>query len=60
MGRIPYSGHQFRITDSNCEYESGPRFPTPCLGQHSREVMRDLLRMSDAEIDAVYAAGAIA
>lgn len=59
MGRIPYSGHQFRITDSNHEYESGPRFPAPCLGQHSREVMRDLLHMSDTEIDAVDAAGAI-
>ena len=55
MGRIPYSGHQFTIAG----YKSGPRFPAPCLGQHSRTVMRDLLHMSDTEIDAAYAAGAI-
>ena len=55
MGRIPYSGHQFTIAG----YQSGPRFPAPCLGQHSRAVMRDLLGMTDTEIDAAYAAGAI-
>ncbi len=56
MGNIPYGGHEFRIRG----YDSGPRFPAPCLGQHNEQVMRDILGMPDEEITEVLAAGAIA
>jgi benzylsuccinate CoA-transferase BbsF subunit len=55
MGKVAYSGHQFRIAG----YESGPRSPAPVLGQHSVTVMSELLGMSDAEIAEVVAAGAL-
>ncbi len=56
MGNVPYAGHQFSITG----YESGPRFAAPVLGQHSVQVMQDLLGMSDDEIAEAFASGAIA
>ncbi len=56
MGSIPYTGHQFRIRD----YDSGPRFPAPLLGQHNEFVLREILGMTDEEITGVLAAGAIA
>jgi benzylsuccinate CoA-transferase BbsF subunit len=55
MGRIPYTGHQFRIRG----YDSGPRSPAPLLGEHSEQVMRDLLGMSESEIRKARDAGAI-
>ena len=55
MGEVPYEGHQFRIAG----YDSGPRFAAPCLGEHSFEVMRDFLGMSEEEIAEVAAAGAL-
>ena len=55
MGKIPYSGHEFRIRG----YDSGPRFPAPCLGQHSEQVMREILGMTDEEMVEVLAAGAV-
>lgn len=55
MGEVPYEGHQFRIAG----YESGPRFAAPCLGEHSFQVMHDLLGMSEEEIASVAAAGAL-
>jgi benzylsuccinate CoA-transferase BbsF subunit len=55
MGEVPYEGHQFRIAG----YDSGPRLPAPCLGEHSIEVLRDLLGMDDDEIAAVAAGGAL-
>jgi crotonobetainyl-CoA:carnitine CoA-transferase CaiB-like acyl-CoA transferase len=55
MGEVPYEGHQFRIAG----YDSGPRFASPCLGEHSFEVMRDVLGMSEEEIAEVAAAGAL-
>ena len=55
MGEVPYEGHQFRIDG----YDSGPRLPAPCLGEHSIEVLRDLLGMDDEEIAAVAAGGAL-
>lgn len=56
MGNIPYAGHQFRIAG----YPSGPRFSAPILGEHSFQVLTELLGMSDEEIAAAIAAGAIA
>ncbi|HLZ72768.1 MAG TPA: CoA transferase [Dehalococcoidia bacterium] len=55
MGTVPYEGHQFRIAG----YDGGPRLPAPCLGEHTVEVLRDLLGMSDDEIAEVAAGGAL-
>jgi crotonobetainyl-CoA:carnitine CoA-transferase CaiB-like acyl-CoA transferase len=56
MGNIPYAGHQFRIKG----YPSGPRTAAPTLGQHSVQVLQELLGMSDDEIANAFASGAIA
>jgi benzylsuccinate CoA-transferase BbsF subunit len=55
MGEVPYEGHQFVIRG----YDSGPRSAAPCLGEHSVEVMRDVLGMTDEEIGEVAASGAL-
>ena len=55
MGNIPYTGHEFRIRG----YNSGPRFPAPCLGQHNEQVMREILGMTEEEMVEVLAAGAV-
>ena len=55
MGRIPYAGHQFRISD----YDNGPRGPAPQLGEHSFQVLAELLGMSDDEVGEAFASGAI-
>ena len=55
MGRIPYAGHQYRISG----YDNGPRGPAPMLGEHSFEVLSDLLGLSADELSAAFAAGAI-
>ena len=56
MGRIPYAGHQYRIGG----YDNGPRSPAPLLGQHSFEVLSELLGMTDDAVGAAYASGAVA
>ena len=55
MGRIPYAGHQYRI----CGYDNGPRGPAPMLGEHSFEVLSELLGLSEDELSAAFASGAI-
>ena len=55
MGPNRYAGHQFRILG----YESGSRFAAPALGQHSFEVMSDLLEIDPEEIAELMAEGAI-
>ena len=55
MGRIPYAGHQYRITG----YDNGPRGPAPMLGEHSFEVLSELLGLSEDELSAAFASGAI-
>lgn len=55
MGHIPYAGHQYRISG----YNNGPRGPAPLLGQHSFEVLSDMLGFSDDAIGAAYANGAV-
>ncbi|MCU1504372.1 MAG: Crotonobetainyl-CoA:carnitine CoA-transferase CaiB-like acyl-CoA transferase [Ilumatobacteraceae bacterium] len=54
MGEIPYEGHQFSILD----YDNGPRFPAPCLGEHTYEVLTEVLGMDDDEVARVMASGA--
>jgi crotonobetainyl-CoA:carnitine CoA-transferase CaiB-like acyl-CoA transferase len=55
MGRIPYSGHQFRVSG----YDSGPRFAAPLLGGESFEILADELGMKPEDIADLMAAGAI-
>ncbi len=55
MGRVPYAGHQYRISD----YDNGPRGPAPQLGEHSFQVLTDFLGMSDDEVGQAFASGAI-
>lgn len=46
MGEVPYEGHQFVISG----YESGPRRPAPCLGEHSMEVLLEVLGVGEEEV----------
>jgi benzylsuccinate CoA-transferase BbsF subunit len=46
MGEVPYEGHQFLISG----YLSGPRSPAPCLGEHSMEVLLDVLGLDEEEV----------
>ena len=55
MGDIPYAGHQYRIRG----YDSGPRGPAPMLGEHSFEVLTEVLGFSEERISEVYGAGVI-
>ena len=55
MGSIRYAGHQFRIAG----YESGPRTAAPTLGQHSFEVLTELLGIEPERIAELMASGAI-
>ena len=51
MGEIPYAGHQYLMSS----YKSGPRSAAPILGQHSFEILGNLLGMSDEAIAESYA-----
>ena len=55
MGPCRYAGHQFRIRG----YEGGPRFAAPALGQHSFEVLSDVLGIDPERIAELMSEGAI-
>jgi crotonobetainyl-CoA:carnitine CoA-transferase CaiB-like acyl-CoA transferase len=55
VGVIPYAGHQYRIAG----YDHGPRSAAPCLGEHTVEVLTDLLGLDVDELAEVAAAGAL-
>jgi benzylsuccinate CoA-transferase BbsF subunit len=55
MGTIPYAGHQYRISS----YDNSPQGPAPCLGQHSFEVLSEVVKLSDEEIAEAYATGIV-
>ena len=55
MGEVPYEGHQFRIRD----YDNGPLAPAPCLGEHSIQVLQEVLGFSDEDLARVAASGAL-
>jgi crotonobetainyl-CoA:carnitine CoA-transferase CaiB-like acyl-CoA transferase len=55
MGRVPYSGHQFRISG----YDSGPRGPAPLLGGESFEILGEELGFDVEAIADLMASGAI-
>jgi crotonobetainyl-CoA:carnitine CoA-transferase CaiB-like acyl-CoA transferase len=54
MGLVPYEGHAYRIAG----YEHGPRFPAPCLGEHTYPVLSEVLGLDDDEIARVMSGGA--
>jgi benzylsuccinate CoA-transferase BbsF subunit len=54
MGEVPYEGHQYRISG----YDNGPRFPAPCLGEHTYRVLSEVLGMSDDEVAEAMGSGA--
>lgn len=55
MGSVPYAGPQFVIPG----YDDGPHSYAPLLGEHTEEVLRDVLGMSDDAIKAAADAGAL-
>jgi crotonobetainyl-CoA:carnitine CoA-transferase CaiB-like acyl-CoA transferase len=55
MGEVPYEGHMFRIRG----YDNGPRFPAPLLGEHTYEVLTEVLGMSDDEAAEALASGGV-
>ena len=46
MGRVPYSGHQYQVSD----YDHGPRAPAPLIGEHSFEVLTETLGLDDEQV----------
>ena len=50
MGRVPYSGHAFRIRG----YDNGPRGPAPLLGGESFEILAESLGFEDVQHFARY------
>jgi crotonobetainyl-CoA:carnitine CoA-transferase CaiB-like acyl-CoA transferase len=55
MGEIPYEGHQFRIQ----AYDNGPLAPAPCLGEHSIQVLQEILGYDDEELARIAASGVL-
>jgi crotonobetainyl-CoA:carnitine CoA-transferase CaiB-like acyl-CoA transferase len=53
-GEVPYEGHQFRIAG----YDSGPRTPAPCLGEHSIQVLQEILGYNDDDLARIAGSGA--
>ena len=55
MGRVPYSGHAFRIRG----YDHGPRFAAPVLGGESFEILAEELGFEPDRIADLMASGAL-
>ena len=55
MGPSLYNAPAFRISD----VAAGPLSPAPLLGQHNAQVFGDVLGMSEAEVAALEASGAL-
>jgi crotonobetainyl-CoA:carnitine CoA-transferase CaiB-like acyl-CoA transferase len=55
VGVIPYAGHQFRIRG----YDNGPRAAAPRFGEHTFEVLTELLGMTPEEVGDAAVAGAL-
>jgi crotonobetainyl-CoA:carnitine CoA-transferase CaiB-like acyl-CoA transferase len=54
MGLVPYEGHAYQIAG----YDHGPRFSAPCLGEHTYQVLQEVLGLDDDEIARVMGSGA--
>ena len=46
MGRVPYSGHQYRISG----YDHGPRGPAPLIGEASFEILTASFGLDDERV----------
>ncbi|HWI14464.1 MAG TPA: CoA transferase, partial [Burkholderiales bacterium] len=55
VGRVRGVGSPVRLSKTPAEVRS----PAPTHGQHTREVMREVLRMNDAQIDALTKKGVL-
>ena len=55
MGRVPYNGAQAKLS----ELDNRPHGPSPCIGEHSRYVLRHFLGCEEAEIERLIAARAV-
>ena len=55
MGTVAYAGHQYRISG----YDNGPCGPAPLLGEHSFQVLTEVLGLSEEEVSTVFASGVI-
>ncbi|MEZ5727380.1 MAG: CoA transferase [Burkholderiaceae bacterium] len=53
MGRLDYNGPAYRFEKTPSELASA----SPCLGEHTERVLRDILRFDDARVDALRADG---
>jgi len=48
-GPIPLIANPINLSETPIDYRAAP----PLLGQHTREILRDLLAMTDGDIDAL-------
>ncbi len=55
MGAVPYAGHQYSFDG----YDNGPRFAAPLLGEHTYEVLTDVLGYSPEAFADLVAQGAL-
>lgn len=56
IGVVPHEGLPFRLSDT----PGGQHRASPCLGQDTAMILRDIVGLSDAEIDDLARAGTIA
>ncbi len=54
MGEVPYEGHQYSIEG----YDHGPIRPAPCLGEHTWEVLTDVLGYGEERATEILSSGA--
>ena len=54
-GPTPYAGHQYRIEG----YDHGPRWAAPALGEHTFEVLTDVLGYDEDEVAEIAATGCL-
>jgi len=54
-GAVPYAGHQYRIEG----YDHGPRHAAPGLGEHTFEILTDLLDYDVDEVAEIAASGCL-
>jgi benzylsuccinate CoA-transferase BbsF subunit len=54
VGDFPHMGQPSRLSETPAQ----PRMPTPCLGEHTEYVCKELLGISDDEFDRMLVSGA--
>jgi benzylsuccinate CoA-transferase BbsF subunit len=53
MGAFSYFGQAAVLSETPAQ----PRMPSPCLGEHSEHVCKEILEMSEAEFDELLVEG---